>query len=591
MPFYARAWGRLCEWARRWVSLVARRRIHAVSAAEQEQTGLQRRYRSLLRATTDIIWTNDPSGKMSGEQADWAEFTGQTPAEYENYGWAAAIHPDDKKHTLETWEKAVAVRGLCEMSHRVRRHDGQYRYFNVRAVPVLQEDGSIAEWVGAHSDVHAEKVAEEITRVANDNLREANRLLRQEIDQRTRTEQALRESLVAKQVAEAGSLAKTVFLANMSHEIRTPLNAVVGMTELLGETTCTTEQANYISTCRHAGEHLLNLINDILDLSKIEAGHVELEKIAFDLPQVATQAMDLIGEKARSKRISLNLKVEPDMPQVLKGDPARLRQVLVNLLSNALKFTEHGGISLSIQADPEGDPGDLRFAIEDSGIGLAKDKLGLIFGSFNQADNSTTRKYGGTGLGLSISKKIVELMDGKIWVESRLGIGSTFFFTARFGATDEEVLVTSKDDHAVGVPRRLTTSPLCILLAEDNDGNRLLMQAYLKSTEWKLDMAENGADAFERFCAKPYDLVLMDMQMPVLDGYAATEKIRAWERRAGSRAVPILALTANAFREDVSKSLEAGCDEHLVKPIKKTVLLEAIGRHAAIGAAVPSRET
>jgi signal transduction histidine kinase/DNA-binding NarL/FixJ family response regulator len=374
--------------------------------------------------------------------------------------------------------------------------------------------------------------------------------------------------------------AKSEFLAMMSHEIRTPMNAILGMADLLAETPLSSEQQRYVAIFQRAAASLLDLLNDILDLSKIEAGELKLEAVAFELRDVVARAAELVGIRAAEKGLAIESEIAPDVPPWLSGDPVRLRQVLINLLGNALKFTETGKLTVRIARDPEGsDPAALRVGVSDTGIGIPQDKLETIFESFSQADSSTTRKYGGTGLGLSISKKLVEAMGGRIWVESTVGSGSTFYFTAKLGVAEARPEVAAEPMAAAGGVR----APLRILVADDSEDNRFVIRAYLKGTPYVLDFAEDGAIALEKLKTRAYDLALVDVHMPAMDGYTVVREFRDFESAHGRPALPVLALTADAFKEAIEKSLAAGFNRHLAKPIRKAALLQAIEGHAQAG--------
>ena len=286
--------------------------------------------------------------------------------------------------------------------------------------------------------------------------------------------------------------------------------------------------------------------------------------------------------RAQDRGLRLTLEILPGVPSGLVGDPKRLRQILINLIGNALKFTERGSVTLCVEPDPGGAAGWLRFSVVDTGIGIAADKTEMIFGRFTQADSSTTRKYGGTGLGLAISKGLVELMGGRIGCTSEVGKGSTFFLTAPFEIRGEMEIQESAEPAAPATPPVELAGPRPIsriLIVEDSEDNIVLMNAYLKDCGFELDFAENGKIAVEKAKSGKPDLVLMDVQMPVMDGLEATRAIRQWEARTHAHPIPILALTAHAAEEEIGKSLAAGCTEHLTKPIKKATLLEAISRH------------
>ncbi len=580
---------------------------------------------------------------------------------------------------------------------------------------------SPASWAGSHSEVSqgeierlfmAVREANHQLTVQQQELRDQADLLERRVEERTAQLAEARD-----QALEATKL-KAEFLATMSHEIRTPMNAIVGMAELLQETPLSTEQQDYVGRFSRAATSLLDLINDILDISKIEAGHLDLESIPFDIHHLVDQVAELMAVRAHARQLELIAFVHPNVPTWVLGDTTRLRQVFVNLAGNAIKFTERGEVVIRVELD-EADPTTIRCSVSDTGIGIPADKVGVIFESFTQVDSSTTRRYGGTGLGLSISKRLVELMGGHIAVKSEEGVGSIFSFVVplhetsplttadalpalnlqgfrllvvddnetnrkivreqlrRFepmiieAANGAEALVALDTAHQhdqrfdvvildyqmpgmdglelaqairerkdcpslplvmhssdmrgqplqrareLGIasyvykpvsrrklleslslalrqapaatalqtavpsgPELAGLAPLRILLVEDLEDNRAVVRLFLKNTPHLIEEAENGSIGVEMFQAGRYDLVLMDIQMPVMDGLAATAAIRAWEQAQHRTATPILALTANAFKEEIDKSLAAGCIAHLTKPMKKKTLLAAIAQYA-----------
>lgn len=395
--------------------------------------------------------------------------------------------------------------------------------------------------------------------------------------------QTQHELIEAREAALTASRAKSEFLSSMSHEIRTPLNSILGMADLLTETEVTAEQRHLVNTMVTNGNALLQIINDVLDLARIESGRMTLERAEFDLRELIEKTLETLAVRSDEKGIALTARIDPDVPTALIGDQFRLRQVLINLIGNAVKFTQHGEVSVTVERDAASTrAGALLFAVRDTGIGVAPEKLEAIFSPFTQADSSTTRKYGGSGLGLSIVQRLVTLMGGEVSAQSELRKGSTFSFTAKFDVQSGPRLAAPPSvSHAANGKvspqiERIDTRPLKILLADDSPDNRALIRAYLKKTPYQLDEVEDGREAVSKFQEKPYDLVLMDIQMPVMDGYEAVKSIRRMESTQHATRTPIIALTASAFEEAIIKARRAGCDAHVAKPVKKATLLKAI---------------
>ena len=396
--------------------------------------------------------------------------------------------------------------------------------------------------------------------------------------------QAEAQIVAASVAAQAATRAKSEFLAGMSHEIRTPMNAMLGMADLLWESRLGPEQREYVRILRTTGNSMLKLIDDILDLSKVEAGRLTLESAEFDLRESIANTIEALEIRSRGKGLALTCEIDPDVPAVATGDALRLRQILFNIVGNAIKFTERGTVAVRVTPAVAADgTRAIRFAVSDSGIGIPPDRIQQIFEEFTQVDSSTTRKYGGTGLGLAIANRLVHLMGGTIEVESELGRGSTFHFVVPLVPVVAPVAAHAAAPETAALARSAAGATqwraLRILLAEDAEDNRALIRAYLAKTRHVLDTAEDGAAAVEKYRTGKYDLVLMDVQMPVMDGHSAARAIRDLEHETGRPRVPIYALTAFAFRDDAEKTRAAGCDGHLTKPIKKATLLALLEDH------------
>jgi PAS domain S-box-containing protein len=441
-----------------------------------------------------------------------------------------------------------------------RTKEGALYWVWATVVPLMDRNGKPERFVAIRTDITDQITKEDRLQELNENL-ESQRLLALELARK----------------AESASIAKGEFLANMSHEIRTPMNGVIGMTNLLLREDLTPRQRDRAKLVLESAQALLALINDILDFSKIEAGKLELVEEDFQLPELLQSLDAFFSARMNEKEIDFHYQLPENIPGHLRADAGRLRQILMNLLGNALKFTDRGEISVRIEVLEESAQGMfLKFSVTDTGIGIEPSRLDLLFSSFSQVDSSITRKYGGTGLGLAITKQLSQLMGGSVGVESTAGKGSTFWFTARFRVANPLEGISPNPASKVAAPEIAGLPKARILVADDNEVNRMVCSGILEMVGWDCESVENGEEALEALRKRTFDLVLLDMQMPVLDGLASARRIRAPDSEVLNPAIPILALTANAMPRDAEACMDAGMNGVVTKPIDAKLLISAI---------------
>ena len=524
--------------------------------AEDEVRRSEQRFRTLSQHAPVGIFQTDAEGRCTYVNDRWCEITGRSFEFARGDRWQQSIHPEDRAGVVEHWRGLVAGGARKALRFRFERPTGEARW--VFGAATLLQDGNDqpAGFLGTVWDVTDQRSVEnELLRVRDEALNSAR--------------------------------LKSEFLANMSHEIRTPMNGVLGMLDLLLDSELTPEQRESAELAHRSGTSLLALLNDILDFSKIEAGKLLIETVPFDLLRLVNDLLEAFTPAAASKGLALEVFYDSRMPSAVVGDAVRIRQILTNLIGNALKFTQQGHVRISMRAgERDATRVPVAMEVEDTGIGIAADRIGHVFGKFTQGDSSTTRKFGGTGLGLAISQQLAELMGGTITARSEVGVGSCFTLSIPLqvgtATVRSERPVAAGQLQAAPVPEPIGDSlerlGLEVLVAEDNSVNQRVAARMLTKLGCKVDVVGDGREAVQRSAAKRYDVILMDCQMPEMDGFEATVAIRDREAAEGGRHTPIVALTAHAFASDRERCLDCGMDDYLTKPLRREELHGMLGR-------------
>ena len=548
---------RLLEAVAARLAMVIQKRTTRQMLREREQ-----HFSNLANGGSTLIRTAGLDKLYNYFNDPWMRFTGRSLEQEQGNGWLEGVHPDDLAQCLDTYVSAFDRRAAFSMDYRLRHADGAYRWIRDDGNPRYDSEGGFLGYIGFCVDITERRVLFE-------------ELERHRSDLELRVQERTQELAQAKAEAEAANQAKSSFIANMSHEIRTPMNGILGMANLLRRDGVTPLQAERLDKINASSQHLLSIINDILDISKIEAGKFILEETPIHLDRLLANVCAMLSERVRVKGLRLLSEMEA-IPGNLLGDPTRLQQALLNYATNAIKFTERGTVTLRLVKQHESaDSVSVRFEVVDTGIGVPPEVMTRLFGEFEQADNSTTRKYGGTGLGLAITRRLASLMGGQAGAESTPGIGSTFWFTSvlkKSAMTAVETVSTAVDAETL-MRQRYAGSR--ILLADDEPINLEVARMLLEEVGLVVDSAENGESAVTLARKTPYIAILMDMQMPKMDGLAATRQIREFPEY---RTTPIIPMTANAFSEDKSRCLAAGMNDFLVKPFEPETLFSTLLR-------------
>jgi two-component system, sensor histidine kinase and response regulator len=519
----------------------------------------------LFTISLDLLCFVTMEGRFARVNPAWQRVLGFSQADIQGRHFQAFVHPDDHAASLGAMANLAKGSTLSAFENRYRCKDGSYKWLEWTAAP-LSDLGLV---FAAGRDVSDRRRADEALKDYAHQMEVAHR---EQEENAERLAQLVKELEVAKRRAEDATVAKSEFLANMSHEIRTPMNAVIGMTDLALRTRLTKTQRDYLETVKSSAEALLSLINDILDFSKIEARRLALNHVSFDFRDTLEDAVRLLAPRAHEKNLELLCRISPDVPGALIGDPGRLRQIIINLVGNAIKFTDRGEVIVDAVLDHRANADVLlRFTVSDTGIGIAADKQWEIFGPFVQADASTTRRYGGTGLGLAISTQLVELMGGRIWLQSELGKGSAFHFAARFAVADTPVEQPSQRADA-------DLRDLRVLVVDDNATNRRILEEMVASWRMTPMSAASAAAALDALrgasqAGSPFQLVLTDALMPDVDGFGLARLIAKDNRLAGTK---LIMLTSASLPDGPARARDAGISAYVTKPVKHSDLLEAI---------------
>lgn len=515
-----------------------------------------KRYRNLADSIPHAVWRAKPDGTMDYFNHVWTEYTGLSDNQSMGAGWQSAFHPDDLRLFLKTWMKNIGLAENFQVECRIQNGRGEYRWNIIRAVAECRTSGEIMAWLGTCTDFHERKIIEE-------------------------------KLLKAQQEADAANVAKTNFLANMSHEIRTPLNSILGFTELMLSPNYTAEeQSKSLLTIKKNGRILLKIIDEILDISKVETGHLEMDEVETDLVKLVSQVHSLLEVQANEKGLNFNFTCGNKIPTKIMTDPTRYQQILVNIIGNSLKFTEKGKVEFEISWHPDtpkAEQGILRCLVTDTGIGIDSEDIKNLFKPFVQVDSSKTRRFGGTGLGLALSRRLAKALGGDTYIkESEKHKGSTFLVEIRTQIAPGSQFVidlktTLKEVEVVPLSNKWTLKNMKVLVVDDSSDNRDLITQFLRAAGAEVDCASDGVDGVTKALANDYQVILMDIQMPNLDGYEATAQLReqGYDR-------PIIALTAHALKQEKLNSLNAGCNDHLTKPIDRKTLIEQVSKHAHV---------